>query len=32
MPASTGAEYIAGLRDNPPALYMQGEQVKDVTT
>jgi 4-hydroxyphenylacetate 3-monooxygenase len=32
MPARTGAAYIAGLRDNPPALYMQGEQVKDVTT
>jgi 4-hydroxyphenylacetate 3-monooxygenase len=32
MPARTGAEYIAGLRENPPALYIQGEQVKDVTT
>ena len=32
MPARTGAEYIARLRDNPPALYMQGAQVKDVTT
>jgi 4-hydroxyphenylacetate 3-monooxygenase len=32
MPARTGVEYIAGLRENPPALYIQGEQVKDVTT
>ena len=32
MPARTGAEYLARLRDNPPALYMQGAQVKDVTT
>jgi 4-hydroxyphenylacetate 3-monooxygenase len=32
MPARTGAEYIAGLRDKPPAIYMQGEQIKDVTT
>jgi 4-hydroxyphenylacetate 3-monooxygenase len=32
MPARTGAEYIAGLQENPPALYMRGEQVQDVTT
>jgi 4-hydroxyphenylacetate 3-monooxygenase len=32
MPARTGNEYIAGLRDHPPAIYMHGEQVKDVTT
>ena len=32
MPARTGAEYIAGLRENPPALYMRGERVQDVTT
>ena len=32
MPARTGAAYIAGLRENPPAIYMHGAQVKDVTT
>lgn len=32
MPARTGAEYIAGLREHPPAIYMHGVQVKDVTT
>jgi len=32
MPARSGAAYIAGLRENPPAIYIQGEQVKDVTT
>ncbi|MCZ6873176.1 MAG: 4-hydroxyphenylacetate 3-monooxygenase, oxygenase component [bacterium] len=32
MPARTGAEYIAGLRECPPNIYMHGEQVKDVTT
>ena len=32
MPARTGAAYIAGLREHPPAIYMHGEQVKDVTT
>jgi len=32
MPARTGTEYIARLREYPPAIYMQGEQVKDVTT
>src|SRR5262245_17631667 len=26
MPARTGAEYIAGLRDSRPTLYMQGER------
>src|SRR5262245_14661727 len=31
MPARTGAAYIAGLRERPPELYMQGERVKDVT-
>src|SRR5262249_18877385 len=32
MPARAGAEYIARLRDKPPALYIQGERVQDVTT
>lgn len=32
MPARTGAEYMAGLRERPPAIYMNGEEVKDVTT
>ncbi len=32
MPARTGAEYIAGLQQRHPDIYMQGEQVVDVTT
>ena len=32
MPARTGDEYIAGLRDHPPEVYLRGERVKDVTT
>jgi 4-hydroxyphenylacetate 3-monooxygenase len=32
MPARTGNEYITGLRENPPELYLQGERVKDPTT
>ena len=32
MPARTGAEYIAGLQERPPDIYIHGEQVKDVTT
>ena len=32
MPARTGAEYIAGLQARPPAIFMRGEEVKDVTT
>src|SRR5262249_4886398 len=32
MPARTGAAYIAGLREHPPELHMQGERVKDVTS
>ena len=32
MPARTGAEYIARLRQYPPEIHMQGERVKDVTT
>jgi 4-hydroxyphenylacetate 3-monooxygenase len=31
MPARTGADYITGLQERPPAIYMHGEQVKDVT-
>ena len=32
MPARTGAEYIAGLQENQPEVYLHGERVKDVTT
>jgi aromatic ring hydroxylase len=32
MLSRTGAAYIARLREHPPAISMQGEQVKDVTT
>ena len=32
MPARTGEEYIAGLRERQPTVYMSGERVKDVTT
>ena len=32
MPARTGAQYIAGLKENPPNLFINGEQVKDATT
>jgi len=32
MPARTGAAYIAGLRERPPEIHMQGERVKDVTS
>ena len=32
MPARTGAEDIAGLRENQPEVYLNGERVKDVTT
>ena len=31
MPARTGAEYIAGLRDRAAQIYIAGEQVADVT-
>ncbi len=31
MPARTGAEYIAGLRDRAADVYIGGERVKDVT-
>ena len=32
MPARTGAEYIAGLRDRAADIYIGGQKVKDVTT
>jgi 4-hydroxyphenylacetate 3-monooxygenase len=32
MPARTGAEYIAGLRERAVEVYIHGEEVKDVTT
>ena len=32
MPARTGEEYIAGLRDRPREVWIDGEKVKDVTT
>ena len=32
MPARTGKQYIEGLRERPPNLYMNGKQVKDPTT
>ena len=31
MPAKTGAQYIASLRDNPAEVWIRGERVKDVT-
>jgi 4-hydroxyphenylacetate 3-monooxygenase len=31
MPARTGEEYIAGLREQAAEVYICGEQVKDVT-
>lgn len=32
MPARTGAQYLQRLREHPPALYLHGERVQDVTT
>ncbi|MCY4415945.1 MAG: 4-hydroxyphenylacetate 3-monooxygenase, oxygenase component, partial [Chloroflexi bacterium] len=32
MPARTGKEYIAGLRDRPREVWIRGELVKDVTS
>ena len=32
MPARTGAEYIAGLRERAAEIYISGQKVKDVTT
>ena len=31
MPARTGAEYIAGIRERSAEVYISGERVKDVT-
>ncbi len=31
MPARTGAEYLQGLRERPPEVWLGGERVKDVT-
>ena len=31
MPARTGKEYIAGLRERPREVWLQGERVEDVT-
>ncbi|NQW24355.1 MAG: 4-hydroxyphenylacetate 3-monooxygenase, oxygenase component [SAR202 cluster bacterium] len=31
MPARTGKQYIDGLRERPPNLYMSGKKVKDAT-
>src|SRR5919197_2554570 len=32
MPARTGDEYIAGLRESAAEIYIHGERVKDVST
>ena len=32
MPARSGQEYIAGLKDRPREVWIDGEKVKDVTT
>ncbi len=32
MPARTGQQYLAGLKEGAPAVYMAGEKVEDVTT
>ena len=32
MPARTGDQYIAGLKENQPEVHLSGERVKDVTT
>ncbi len=29
MPAKTGAQYIANLRDNPAEVWVRGERVKE---
>ena len=31
MPVRTGKQYIHGLRERPPNLYMSGKKVKDAT-
>ena len=32
MPARTGAEYIKGLKEHPPEVYLNGKKVKDITS
>ena len=32
MPARNGQQYIDGLRERPPALFMRGERIGDPTT
>ena len=32
MPARTGAQYMGRLRENPPNIYIDGQQVRDVTS
>ena len=32
MPAKTGQQYIANLRDNPAEVWLRGERIEDVTT
>ena len=32
MPARSGQQYIEGLKERPPVLYMRGERVEDPTT
>ena len=32
MPARTGKQYLAGLREQPREVWFRGERVKDVTT
>ena len=32
MPARTGEQYLQGLRDRPPEVWVDGQRVKDVTT
>ena len=32
MPARTGQQYIEGLKERPPTLYMSGKRVKDPTS
>ena len=32
MPARTGEQYISGLKENQPEVYLNGQRVKDVTT
>ena len=31
MPARTGEQYLAGLRENPAEVYLLGQRVPDVT-